>query len=122
MESGVEDDPAHQESGQRGHEAFFGHFPSASVFLFIHALENGPVEIKRAGIDHGEANQAQGPRHARQAENQAQEHAQDLSSPIDDVQEVVLVIPQTVGRESAVQQRPHGTGRRRQSGGGGTTR
>lgn len=50
MHPSVHDYPHDEETGERGHEAFFGEFPRAAIFFFVDFLEIGEVYVEEARV------------------------------------------------------------------------
>ena len=103
VQSGVHNDPDDEEPGGGGHESLLGEFPGSSELFLVDLLEGGPVGVEEGGVDGGEADDPGSTGDPEAAPREAEEHAEQLSEPVDYVEEVVLFGPRRVRRESATE-------------------
>jgi len=93
MNGGVEDDPHDEEAGERREESLLRHLHRPAEFLIINRLEVSEVNVKETGVDGNKRGEAGDAAERNDAPDGAENKAQDLTRPVDHVEELVLIGP-----------------------------
>lgn len=93
VDAGVDDDPGDKKAGSAGEKSFFSEFPSPTVLSVVHPLDGGDPHVDEASRDGGERDDAEESLDGDDAPDEADDDPEELSSPVDDVEELFLVRP-----------------------------